>query len=108
MPLDGRQVDDAAPAWNMDSWAGYPAARDRLLKHIEDRKLTNVVATPGDGHQNYAGELSAHGAEGPTLATEFLGASISSAGDAERRPDGKLSTRARFAVERGKPGLRTA
>ncbi len=153
MPLDRRQTEDGPTTWNMDSWAGYPAARARLLKHLEAHKVSNVVVTTGDEHQNYAGELRSRGAEGPALAVEFLGTSISSAGDGEelwpadkailahnphcpfinsqrgyvlhevgrdtwhadfkvldavRRPDGKLSTRARFAVERGKPGLRTA
>jgi alkaline phosphatase D len=153
MPLDRRQKDDAPPVWNMDSWAGYPAARKRLLDHLRQQRITNVVVATGDEHQNFAGELRANGAEGQALAVEFLGTSITSGGDGEdlradnkailahnphcpfinsqrgyvlhevgrdawladfkvldtvRQPGGKLSTRARFAVERGAPGLRTA
>jgi alkaline phosphatase D len=153
MPLDRRQTDDAPPLWNMDSWSGYPAARKRLLDHLQARKIGNVVVTTGDEHQNFAGELRARVTEGPALATEFLGTSITTGGDgvdlSERNkiiiarnphcpfinsqkgyvvhdvgrdhwqatfkvldkvstPDGKLSTRAKFAVERGKPGLQKA
>ncbi|MFB2351480.1 alkaline phosphatase D family protein, partial [Priestia megaterium] len=28
---------------NTDSWSGYPEARQRLVRTIQDRKLTNVV-----------------------------------------------------------------
>jgi len=153
MPLDRRQTDSDAPQWNMDSWAGYPAARKRLLDHLQAQKIRNVVVTTGDEHQNFAGELRAKVTEGPALATEFLGTSISTGGDGvdlsprykavlARNPhcpfinsqrgyvvhdvgrehwqatfkvldkittrDGKLSTRAKFAVERGQPGLKTA
>ncbi|WP_372784243.1 alkaline phosphatase [Phenylobacterium sp.] len=153
MPLDRRQDDGDPPLWNMDSWAGYPAARKRLLDHIQKQKIGNVVIATGDEHQNFAGELRTRVTEGPALATEFLGTSITSAGDgvdlsprykavlahnphcpfinSQRgyvvhdvgrehwqaefkvldhvsRPDGKLSTRAKFAVERGKPGLHAA
>ena len=153
MPLDRRQGDADPPLWNMDSWAGYPAARKRLLDHLQSHRIGNVVVATGDEHQNFAGELRARVTEGPALATEFLGTSVSSAGDGidlaprnvailkhnphckminsqrgyvlhevgrERweatfkvldhvsTPDGKLSTRAKFAVERGQPGLKSA
>jgi alkaline phosphatase D len=153
IPLDRRQPKDPAAVWNMDSWAGYPAARKRLLDHLAGRRITNVVVATGDEHQNYAGELRARGTEGPALATEFLGTSVSSGGDGEdlrptnvailannphcpfinsqrgyvvhdvgrdrwlsdfkvldqvRQPGGQLSTRAKFAVERGAPGLHKA
>jgi alkaline phosphatase D len=153
MPLDRRQTDAEPPQQNMDAWAGYPAARKRLLGHLQQRKIGNVVVATGDEHQNFAGELRANFTEGPALATEFLGTSITSAGDGvdlsdrnkiiiARNPhcpminsqrgyvlhdvgrehwqatfkvldkvttrDGKLSTRAKWAVERGKPGLHTA
>jgi alkaline phosphatase D len=153
MPLDRRQSESDPPLWNMDSWAGYPAARKGLLDHIQQRRIGNIVVATGDEHQNFAGELRARGTEGPALATEFLGTAITSAGDGTdlsprykpvlarnphcpfinsqkgyvvhdvgrdhwqatfkvldkvSTPDGKLSTRAKFAVERGKPGLQKA
>ncbi len=87
MPLDRRAHDEPAPIWNMDSWAGYPAARQRLLTHLQDHRITNVVVATGDEHQHYAGELRAQGAEGQVLATEFVATSISSGGDgSDKRP----------------------
>ncbi len=87
MPLDRRTHDEPAPIWNMDSWAGYPAARKRLLDHIQAHRITNVVVATGDEHQHYAGELRAGGTEGQVLATEFVATSISSGGDGQdKRP----------------------
>jgi alkaline phosphatase D len=88
MPLDRRRAGGAEPIWNMDSWAGYPAARRRLLDHLRDGRIRNVVVVTGDEHQNYAGELRDGGDSGQVLATEFVATSISSGGDGEDlRPD---------------------
>jgi len=85
MPLDRRTSAGGEPAFNLDSWAGYPAARTRLLNHIGQHGIRNVVVTTGDEHQNYAGELSA--SDGPAVAVEFVSTSISSGGDgSDRRP----------------------
>jgi alkaline phosphatase D len=153
MQLDRREMDGKAELWNMDSWGGYPAARKRLLQHLQTHKINNVVVATGDEHQNFVGELRDRVTEGAALATEFLGTSISSAGDGidvgprtpamlahnphlkmvnsqrgyvvhdvgrERwdatfkvldkvsTPGGKLSTRAKFSVARGKPGPQQA
>lgn len=68
---------------NSDSWSGYPAARERLVKAIGERKLGNVVIATGDVHQHHAGVLPAReGAfDGPAAATEFVCTSISSGSD---------------------------
>ena len=88
MPLDRRRAGGPQPVWNMDSWAGYPAARRRLLDRLRDGRIENVVVVTGDEHQNYAGELRDGGDSGRTLATEFVATSISSGGDGEDlRPD---------------------
>ena len=83
MPLDRREHGEAGEIWNMDSWAGYPAARKRLMDHIDARKVRNMVVVTGDEHQNYAGELRTNAKEGRALATEFVATSISSGGDGE-------------------------
>lgn len=75
---------------NTDSWAGYRVPRERLLRHIRDRRIANTVVLTGDEHQNYAGELYLDGRnpEGPPIATEFVATSISSGGDGQdQRPD---------------------
>ena len=75
---------------NTDSWAGYRVPRERLLRHIRDRRIANTVVLTGDEHQNYAGELYLDGRnpEGAPIATEFVSTSISSGGDgSDQRPD---------------------
>ncbi|PVY55400.1 MULTISPECIES: alkaline phosphatase [unclassified Simplicispira] len=63
-----------------DTWDGYPAARQRLLNAIERHAPRNTVLLGGDIHQNYVCRVPAHPdrPDGPTLASEFCGTSISS------------------------------
>lgn len=81
MDLDRNPGDDYGV--NPDSWAGYRVPRARLLNHIKDRGIENVVVLTGDEHQNFAGELFIDGRnpEGAPIATEFVTTSISSGGD---------------------------
>ena len=88
MDLDRNPGDDYGV--NPDSWAGYRVPRERLLRHIRDRRIANTVVLTGDEHQNYAGELFLDGRnpEGAPIATEFVTTSISSGGDGvNQRPD---------------------
>lgn len=62
---------------NFDQWDGYPAARRRLLGGIEAAKKTNVVVLTGDIHFAGVGTVTT-GAERRSVATEFVGTSISS------------------------------
>lgn len=67
----------------MDTWSGYPAAMDRLLKTIETRAPNRTVAITGDIHTNWVNELPTR-RERPNeakVAAEFIGTSISSGGD---------------------------
>lgn len=82
MKLDRRRDgdSDAQPIYNLDSWAGYDAARDRALELFARQPPGSVVVLTGDEHQNYAGELRR---AGRTVATEFVGTSISSGGDGQ-------------------------
>ena len=79
MPLDRRTGDEPAPIRNMDSWAGYDAPRERLLRRLG--QVGNAVVLTGDEHQNFAGELRTDGGRGTATAVEFVGTSISSGGD---------------------------
>jgi alkaline phosphatase D len=76
--------------YNIDSWAGYRAPRNRLLKHIRDRKVQNVIVLTGDEHVNYAGELHLDGRtpERTPIAVEFVATSITSGGDGQDQSDG--------------------
>ena len=70
---------------NNDSWAGYRIPRERLLRHIRDRRIANTVVLTGDEHQHYAGELHLDGRNpaGDPIAAEFVATSISSGGDGQ-------------------------
>jgi len=75
---------------NTDSWSGYPDARERLVRAIQDQKLTNVVIATGDVHKHHAGVLpSIEGdlASAP-VATEYVCSSVSSGGDGSDLPSG--------------------
>jgi len=68
---------------NTDGWDGYPFSRDRLLGHIADQAVSDVVVLTGDIHSSWVNDLKADFADpaSATLATEFVGTSISSDGD---------------------------
>jgi alkaline phosphatase D len=70
-----------------DWWDGYVDARTRLLQHIEDEQLGNVVVVTGDNHSSFANELTydPHVGYDPTtgagaVAVEFVTPGITSPG----------------------------
>lgn len=80
--LRQKRPGDPAPAFSTDDWNGYPACRDRLLRHIEANRLRNVVVAGGDIHSFFVNDLKPNfdDARSPVIATEFVGTSISSWG----------------------------
>jgi alkaline phosphatase D len=69
---------------SMDSWDGYPAARERVLDMLEGR---NAMVLTGDVHRAWAGDLQRRPG-GPVLGVEFVATSISSEGDgSEAQPN---------------------
>jgi len=95
---------DAGPnyAANLDSWAGYRVPRQRLIDHVQNQQIKNLVVLTGDEHQNFAGEIHANSREpkGPAAAVEFVATSISSGGDGQDvRPD-------MVAVKNANPSLK--
>jgi len=76
-----------------DGWDGYPAARERLLAVVAERKVPGVVALGGDVHANYVADLKPGGyaawddPKAPVIASEFCGTSISSLGLPQERLD---------------------
>jgi alkaline phosphatase D len=84
-----RVPDPARPDVNaMDPWSGYPAARDRLLSWMTARQQKNFVVITGDIHASFVMDVTrdALRPEGsPTIATEFIGTSISSGRDGSDR-----------------------
>lgn len=63
---------------NLDAWAGYPAARARLLEACATH-ANNAIVLGGDTHNCWANNLTAPGG-GRLAALEFAGGSVSSPG----------------------------
>ena len=65
-----------------DDWNGYPANRSRLLRHIQESRVSNPVVLSGDIHSFWANDLKADfdDPRSATVATEFVATSISSHG----------------------------
>ncbi len=84
MAQDRREADDGDRYW-MDGWDGYPNARRRLLDALVAHKTRNPVVIGGDRHAFFAGNLKRDFAkpDEPTVATEFVGTSITSDGPGE-------------------------
>jgi alkaline phosphatase D len=77
MSLDRRRrPEEPAKIANMDSWAGYETARQRVLSRFSGRR-NNVVLT-GDEHQNFCGDLVQRD---KIVGSEFVATSISSGGN---------------------------
>ena len=72
-----------AVAWSMDQWAGYDVGRERLLQFLADQKVANPVVLTGDIHTNWVNDLKIDfdDEKSATVATEFVGTSITSGGD---------------------------
>lgn len=69
-------------AWWSDGWDGYPAGRKRLLDHIAQRDIKDVVVLGGDIHSFWVTDLKADFGDpaSATVATEFVGTSVTSEG----------------------------
>lgn len=78
-------------AWT-DAWDGYPVSRQRLLKHIAERKVANPVSIGGDVHMFYVNDLKTDFDDpaSPVVASEFVGTSITSQAGSQRTVQGWL------------------
>ena len=70
-------------AVGMDIWGGYEVERRRLMEFLAARRPPNPVVLTGDIHTNWVNDLKVDYTDplAPTVATEFVGTSISSGGD---------------------------
>jgi alkaline phosphatase D len=77
-------------AYSMDQWPGYESERRYLLKSLQERRVKNPVVLAGDIHNNWANDLVVDfdDAHSKTVATEFVGTSITSGGDGSNVPKG--------------------
>jgi alkaline phosphatase D len=64
-----------------EAWDSYSATRDRILKHIVEKKVRNPIVLSGDMHSGWASNLESNFHDSSTLdviGAEFTGTSISS------------------------------
>ena len=63
-----------------DGWDGYPAARERLLQSVVERRSANPVLLGGDVHGTYHANVHAKPGDprSPVVAAEFVATSITS------------------------------
>ena len=64
--------------WNLDSWSGYPPARDRFLQACA-LDGANALVLSGDSHNAWANNRPG-GRDGRPAAIEIAGASVTSPG----------------------------
>lgn len=76
-----------AERYSMDQWPGYEVSRRRLLQFFHDRKVPNPIVLTGDIHINWVNDLQLHADSGkaPVVGTEFVGTSMTSAGNGGNR-----------------------
>ncbi|MBV6794801.1 alkaline phosphatase D family protein [Xanthomonas euvesicatoria] len=80
-PMRQAGRDGVVGHWT-DGWDGYPATRERMLDAIANTRLRNPVFWGGDIHSYWVTDLKADPGDdaSATLATEFVGTSITSDG----------------------------
>ncbi|MBV6507704.1 MAG: Alkaline phosphatase D [Acidimicrobiales bacterium] len=82
--MSGFKAPDPAggePRFYLESWDGYPAARQRLAQFLVDEDIRNPVILSGDYHASFVADLKPdpYDPESPVAAPEFLVTSISAA-----------------------------
>ncbi len=77
--------------FNMDKWDGAPAARERLLRGLAERRASNPVILTGDIHNAWVGDLRLNPLDerSPIIASEFVATSITSGGDGSEAVPGQ-------------------
>ena len=77
--LKGRD-ESGASVFSTDDWDGYPASRKRLIQHMHESGVANPVVIGGDIHSYWTNDLKLDfdDPSSPTVATEFVGTSITS------------------------------
>ncbi|TFV64065.1 UNVERIFIED_ORG: alkaline phosphatase [Bacillus sp. AZ43] len=74
-------ADEQAP-YSLDQWDGYPADRARVVGHLAERRIRDVVFLTGDIHSGWANEIPADPATYPTtgdsVAVELVCTSVTS------------------------------
>ncbi|MDA0179520.1 alkaline phosphatase D family protein [Solirubrobacter phytolaccae] len=66
-----------------DNWDGYVADRQKILETLAERRTPNPIVLTGDSHNNWVRNVPPdfNRLDGPPVATEFMGTSLSTAGN---------------------------
>jgi alkaline phosphatase D len=99
----GAAASEVGLPLNLDSWDGYPAARDRLLRSALEAD-SNLLVLSGDSHNGWAFDLALDGA---AAGAEFAGQSVTSPG-LEAYVPGKDPAEVEHALMTRNPQLRWA
>ncbi|HYC38390.1 MAG TPA: alkaline phosphatase D family protein [Usitatibacter sp.] len=80
-PAPRRNARQERVHWT-DGWDGYPAARERLIRSLVERRPANPVILGGDVHAAMAASIHAipQDPASPVVATEYVTTSITSQG----------------------------
>jgi alkaline phosphatase D len=75
------------PQFATNPWDGYPAARRRLLRAIDEAGARSCVVLSGDAHRCVVSDLKVDFSrpQGPVIATELCGPSLTSPGASQRQ-----------------------
>jgi alkaline phosphatase D len=75
--------ESGVPLCSPDKWDGYPAARRRLTRLFSERRTPNPFVLTGDDHRTWIADLKENfdDSRSGAVASEFVGAAISSSGD---------------------------
>lgn len=65
---------------NPDQWDGYKAERQELMNLVRNNRIENVAFVTGDIHTFFAGDVGIDGRGPDSVATEFVGGSVTSLG----------------------------
>jgi alkaline phosphatase D len=79
------RMSKANPPVLLDTWDGYPVARERFLAEISEGQA-NAVVLSGDLHTSLAGNLVPNGGDEP-VAVEFMAPSVTSPGFQDYLPE---------------------
>ncbi|RAS85096.1 alkaline phosphatase D family protein [Priestia endophytica] len=81
---------NGAQLYSMDSWDGYPEARNRIIDFVKKKGMDNLVVLTGDVHASWASNINTdfNDASSSLVGVEFVGTSITSGGNgADKRAD---------------------
>jgi alkaline phosphatase D len=86
-PLENRNGENQR-THSMDTWDGYPGARQRVLDVFASGAVASPVVLTGDIHSSWVADLHVGGEGSPVVGTELVGTSITTNGDGDDiRPD---------------------